>query len=132
MLDRNRARVCAGGRRHRETLCTVGNLADCLRAAGRTDDALAIFGNVLAEAAEALGMTDMTTLVLGAKGARLRHARAAADGRGSAASAAATQLEQVVLSMRRVLGPKHPQTCKYESVLEGFGHRDTVRDKSLF
>ena len=107
----------ARGRRHRETLGTVGNLADVLRAQGRYADATRIFGDALTIALDALGPAHMTTLVLGAKGARLRGERARSEGRAGDAAAAAEQLWQVVESMRHVLGDAHPQTRKYAGVL---------------
>ena len=106
------------GRRHPETLWTIGNLADVLREQGRVADAIAIFGDVLRVAFDTLGKTHLTTLVLGAKAARLRYesAREAEDAEG--ARVASAQLWQVVQSMREALGRAHPQTVKYAAVVE--------------
>jgi len=105
------------GRRHRATLGTIGNLADVLREQGRFEDATAMFGSNLAIAVDALGMPHMTTLVLGAKAARLRHESATSAGHAEEARQAVEQMQTVVQAMEQALGPKHPQALKYTAVL---------------
>ena len=106
------------GKRHPDTLCSVGNLADVLREQGLTADALAMLGDADAVASECLGPFHMTTLVLSAKAARLNFESARADRAWEEARAAATALAHVVAAMRERLGGNHPQTRKYAEICD--------------
>jgi hypothetical protein len=99
------------GDRHPETLISIGNLADLLRALGDLDEAEAALGNAVGAAQEVFGSNHMVTLVTTAKAARLQHAQP------GGAAAGKELLAATVARMAEVLGESHQQTSKYRAVL---------------
>ena len=100
------------GDRHPETLASIGNMADLLRATGALVEAEAVLGNSVGVAQEVFGINHMHTLLITAKAARLQHAQP------GGAVAGKELLAATVARMAEVLGDNHPQTCKYREALQ--------------
>ena len=90
-------------------------MVDLLRATGALVEAEAVLGNTEAVAREVLGNDHATTLKIAAIAARLQHAQP------GGAAAGKELLTATVAHMAKVLGDNHPQTCKYQQVLEEMG-----------
>ena len=99
------------GDRHPDTLTSIGNMADLLRATGALVESEAVLGNAVGVAQEVFGSNHMRTLVITAKAARLRHAQP------GGAAAGKELLAATIARMAEVLGDNHHQTCKYRKVL---------------
>ena len=111
MIEAVGARRATLGDRHPHTLNSIGNLVDLLREAGKLAEAQAALGDTVATTVAVLGESHLTSMVIAAKAARLRHAQDGGQVEGKA------MLSAAVARMADVLGPEHPQTCKYKAAL---------------
>ena len=100
------------GDRHPDTLISISNLADLLRAAGALVESEAVLGNAVGVAQEVLGSNDRWTLLITAKAARLQHAQP------GGAAAGKELLAATVARMAEVLGDNHQNTRKYRQALQ--------------
>eukprot|EP00964_Phaeocystis_antarctica_P163606 scaffold140063_cov127-Phaeocystis_antarctica.AAC.2 len=99
------------GDRHPDTLGSIGNMADLLRATGALVESEAALGNAVAVAREVFGSKHMVTLLIAAKAARLQHAQS------GGAVAGKELLAATVARLAEAFGDNHQQTCKYQKVL---------------
>ena len=100
------------GDRHPDTLISISNLADLLRAAGALVESEAVLSNSVGVTQEVFGSNHLRTLKITAIAARLQHAQP------GGAAAGKELLAATVARVAEVLGESHPRACKYRNVLK--------------